>query len=153
MLALPLVALLAAAAPSPKTLLTSGPVRLLEVVATKPVPMLSKGADAVVLLEGTAQVPFHPENHLLREGDSIFTPAPGKWWLTPQPRVRALILALPTPPNVTANVARSQKDLTHYRMLGGQGEVVLVLEKDALGTDAFSQQRLTLQPGAAVPTH
>src|SRR5689334_21630069 len=127
MLALPLVALLAAAAPSPRTLLTSGPVRLLEVAATKPVPLASKGAAAVVLVEGTAQVPFYPENHLLEQGAAIFVPSPGKWWLTPQPRVRALILALPTPPNVAAAVVRNEKDLTHYRMLGGQGEVVLVL--------------------------
>src|SRR6185295_1535409 len=89
----------------------------------------------------------------LHAGDSLFAPTPKDWWLTPQPRVRAIILALPTPPNVTATTRRSEKDTVHYRMLGGQGEVALVLDKDAIATDAFSQARLTLQPGAAVPAH
>src|SRR4051812_16827646 len=153
MLALPLALLLAVAAPSAKTLLTSGPVKLLEVAGEKQVPLLAKGADVVVLVEGAAQVSFQPAGNLLHAGDSLFTPAPGNWWLTPQPRVRAVILALPTPPNVTATAKRSEKDLMHYRMLGGQGEVTLVLDKGVLGTDAFSQSKLTLQPGAAVPTH
>ncbi|HEY8208899.1 MAG TPA: cupin domain-containing protein [Myxococcaceae bacterium] len=141
------------AAPSPKTLLTSGPVKLLEVVAEKPVPLAAKGAEVVVLVEGAALVPLQPGNAPLHAGDSIFAPAPGKWWLTPQPRVRAVILALPTPPDVTATAMRSEKDLVHYRMLSGQGEVVLVLDKGVLGTDAFSHSRMTLQPGAAVPNH
>jgi quercetin dioxygenase-like cupin family protein len=89
----------------------------------------------------------------MKEGDSLFAPAPKDWWITPQPKVRMVILALPTPAGVTATVARSEKDQTHYRMLGGQGEVALVLDKGVVGTDAFSQSRLTLQPGAAVPSH
>src|SRR5437868_10623029 len=151
---LPLVALLAAAAPpQPKVLLTSGPVKLLEVVAEKPVPVKPRGAEVVVLVEGAAQVPLQPGNPTLHAGDSVFAPSPRDWWMTPQPKVRAIILALPTPQNVTATTLRSEKDAVHYRMLGGQGEVVLVLDKGVLGTDAFSQQRLTLQPGAAVPPH
>lgn len=153
MLALPLAVLLAVAAPSPKTLLTSGPVKLLELVSEKQVPLLAKGANVVVMVEGAAQVTFHPAGDMLHAGDSIFTPAPGNWWLTPQPRVRAVILALPTPPNVTANTIRNEAGVAHARILGGQGEVALVLEKGALGTDAFSQSKLTLQPGATVPLH
>src|SRR5688572_5700926 len=154
MQALSIVALLLAAAPSPKTLVSSGPVKLLEIVSERPVPLLAKGAEVVVLVEGAALVPIQPwKKEALVAGDSVFAPAPGKWWLTPQPRVRAVILAFPTPPNVTATTLRSEKDLPHYRMLGGQGEVALVLDKSVVGTDAFSQQRLTLQPGAAVPSH
>src|SRR3954462_15067220 len=113
MLALPLAALLAAAAPAPKTLVTSGPVRLLEVVAEKPVPLLAKGANVVVLGEGSALVALQPGTPPLHAGDSLFAPAPKQWWLTPQPRARAVILALPTPPGVTATTMRSGKDLVH----------------------------------------
>lgn len=150
---LSLIALLAAAVPQPKTLLTSGPVKLLEVVAEKPMPLKPKGAEVIVVVEGAAQVPLQPGDELLQAGDSLFAPAPKDWWLTPQPKVRAVILALPTPPNVMATTRRSEKDTVHYRMLGGHGEVALVLDKGVVGTDAFSQQRLTLQPGAAVPPH
>ena len=149
----PLVAFLAVASPQPKALLTSGPVKLLEVVAEKPVPLKPKGAEVVVVVEGAAQVPLQAGNPTLRAGDSLFAPSPKEWWLTPQPKVRAIILALPTPPNLTAPTQRSEKDTVHYRILGGLGEVSLVLDKGAMGTDAFSQQRMTLQPGAAVPPH
>jgi quercetin dioxygenase-like cupin family protein len=60
---------------------------------------------------------------------------------------------MPTPGGAQAPVHRTEKDSGRYRLLGGQGEVVLVLDKAVLGMDAFSQQRLTLQPGAAVPAH
>jgi len=153
MQAIPIVALLLAAAPSPKTLVSSGPIKLLEVVSERPVPLLAKGAEVVVLVEGAALVPIQPGKAPLQAGDSVFSPTPGKWWLTPQPKVRAVILAFPTPPGVSATTVRSEKDLTHYRILGGQGEVALVLDKGVVATDAFSQQRLTLQPGAAVPSH
>ncbi|HVE86276.1 MAG TPA: cupin domain-containing protein [Myxococcales bacterium] len=150
---LSLVALLAAAVPQPKTLLTSGPVKLLELVAEKPVPFKPKGAEVIVVVEGTAKVPLQPGDELLKAGDSLFAPAPRDWWLTPEPKVRVVILSLPTPAGVTATTQRNEKDTVHYRMLGGQGEVALVLDKGVVGTDAFSQSRLTLQPGAAVPPH
>jgi quercetin dioxygenase-like cupin family protein len=153
MQALSIVALLLAATPSPKTLVSNGPVKLLEVVSERPVPLLARGAEVVVLVEGAALIPIQPGKGPLQAGDSVFAPTPGKWWLTPQPRVRAVILAFPTPPGVSATAVRSVNDLTKYRILGGQGEVTLVLDKSVVATDAFSQQHLTLQPGAAVPSH
>lgn len=147
-----LAALLLAAAPAPKTLLTHGPVKLLELTAERPVPLLAKGAEVVILLEGAALVPIQPNPAPLRAGSSVFAPNPGSWWLTPQPRVRALILALPTPPKVLATTVRSEQEASRYK-LGAQGEVVLMLDKALTGTDAFSQQRLTFQPGATVSAH
>ncbi|HVE83460.1 MAG TPA: cupin domain-containing protein [Myxococcales bacterium] len=148
-----LATLLLAAAPSPKTLLTSGPIKLLEVSSERNVPLLPKGAEVVVLVEGAALVPIAPGNAPLKAGDTVFAPAPGPWTLQPRPRVRAIILALPAPKNVLATTVRSEKDAVKFRMLSGKGEGAIILDKDVVGTDAFSQQRLTLQPGAAVPAH
>lgn len=149
-----LLAILLSAAPSPKTVLVLGPVRLLEVSSEKPVPLLPKGAEVVVVVEGSAMVSVAPgTDDALGAGESVYLPAPPPWTVVPRPRVRAVILAMPTPKGADTAVHRTEKDSARYRLLGGQGEVVLVLDKAVVGTDAFSQSRLTLQPGAAVPPH